>query len=226
MNHPAAKGGIDMGPARDGALKGMRIAMLMTDGVEQVEFTRPRSFLEQHGAEVTLLSPKPRGARVQAYNHAAPGDLFTVEMDVRHARADDFDALVLPGGVANPDGLRMSPEAIAFIGGISRARKPIAAICHGPWPLIDAGIVRGRRVTSWPSLRQDLCNAGATWSDQPVVVDGQLVTSRNPDDIPQFEKALLEQLAGARGIEPCADLPVEGEGLRLDEGQRRPARPA
>lgn len=214
-----------MAPARDGALKGKRIAMLMTDGVEQVEFTRPRSFLEQHGAEVTLLAPKPRGAHVQAYNHAAPGDVFTVEMDVRHARADDFDALVLPGGVANPDRLRLSPEAIAFIRAIARAQKPIAAICHGPWPLIDADVVRGRRVTSWPSLRQDLCNAGATWSDRPVVVDGPLVTSRNPDDIPAFEEALLDRLAGARGDER-ATLPAPRESPRLDEGQRRPAHPA
>jgi len=186
-----------MDPAHGGALNGKRIAMLMTDGVEQVEYTRPRQFLEQHGAQVTLVCPKPRGAQVQGYAHASPGEVFTVEMDVRHARPEDFDALVLPGGVANPDRLRMSEEAIAFIRGIAHAQKPIAAICHGPWPLIDAGVVRGRHVTSWPSLRQDLCNAGAKWSDQPVVVDGRLITSRKPDDIPAFESALLAQLAAA-----------------------------
>jgi protease I len=181
----------------EAVLSGKRIAVLMTDGVEQVEYTRPRRFLEGHGAKVTLVSPKPVGAQVQGYDHATPGESFTVEMDLRHARPADFDALVLPGGVANPDRLRLSHEAIAFIRGFAHAQKPIAAICHGPWPLIDAGVVRGKHVTSWPSLRQDLTNAGAKWSDAPVVVDGRLVTSRKPDDLPAFEQALLAQLTTA-----------------------------
>jgi deglycase len=179
------------------ALQGKRIAMLLTDGVEQVEYTKPREFLERHGAKVTLLSPKKKGDKIQGFNHLTPGDKFTVEMDVREANADQFDALVLPGGVANPDMLRMSKEAIAFISRFGASEKPIAAICHGPWTLIDAGIAKGKRMTSWPTLQQDLRNAGAQWTDEQVVVDGRLVTSRKPDDIPAFDDALLEKLTHA-----------------------------
>ena len=175
-------------------LEGKRIAVLMTDGVEQVEYTKPRQFLEQHGAKVTLLSPKKKGEQVQGFNHLTPAEKFTVELDVREAQPGDFDALVLPGGVANPDMLRLSKESIGFIRAFSQARKPIAAICHGPWTLIDAGVAKGRRMTSWPTLQNDLRNAGAEWSDEEVVVDGQLVTSRKPDDIPAFDQALLEKL--------------------------------
>jgi protease I len=178
--------------AREGSqLQGKRIAVLMTDGVEQVEYTKPRRFLEQHGAQVTLVSPKPKGEQVQGFNHLSPADTFTVELDVKDARPGDFDALVLPGGVANPDQLRLSHEAIGFIREIAREGKPIAAICHGPWTLIDAGIAKGKRLTSWPSLQQDLRNAGAQWSDEPVVVDGKLVTSRKPADIAQFDEAMM-----------------------------------
>lgn len=181
--------------AEQGAtLRGKHVAVLMTDGVEQVEYTKPREFLEQHGARVTLVSPKPKGEKVQGFNHLAPAERFTVEMDVRDARPADFDALVLPGGVANPDQLRLSKEAIAFIREFAREDKPIAAICHGPWTLIDAGIAKGKHLTSWPSLQQDLRNAGAQWSDEPVVVDGKLVTSRKPADIPAFDQALLGKL--------------------------------
>ena len=181
--------------AREGSeLQGKRVAVLMTDGVEQVEYTKPRQFLEQHGARVTLVSPKAKGEKIQGFNHLSPAEKFTVEMDVRDARPADFDALVLPGGVANPDQLRLSKEAIAFIREFAREDKPIAAICHGPWTLIDAGVAKGKHMTSWPSLQQDLCNAGADWSDQPVVVDGKLVTSRKPDDIPAFDDALLRML--------------------------------
>ncbi len=178
-------------------LRGKSVAVLMTDGVEQVEYTGPRKFLEEHGARVTLVSPKSKGEEIQGFNHLLPGDRFTVELDVRDARAGDFDALVLPGGVGNPDRLRLSTQAIAFIREFARENKPIAAICHGPWTLIDAGIVEGKRVTSWPSLKEDLQNAGAQWSDAPVVVDGKLVTSRKPDDIPAFDDALLKELTGA-----------------------------
>ena len=181
------------------ALQGKRIAVLMTDGVEQVEYTQPRQFLEDNGAQVTLIAPKDKGDPVLGFNHMQPGDQFSVEMDVRDARPGDFDALVLPGGVANPDNLRLNDEAITFIREFAREDKPIAAICHGPWTLIDAGIVRGKRMTSWPSLREDLSNAGGEWVDQEVVVDGKLVTSRKPDDIPAFNNALLKELSGRAG---------------------------
>lgn len=186
-----------MEASQGSALQGKRVAVLMTDGVEQVEYTAPRDFLERHGARVTLVSPKPKGEHVQGFNHLSAADRFAVEMDVRDAQAGQFDALVLPGGVANPDQLRLSKEAIAFVREVALADKPIAAICHGPWPLIDAGVVQGKRVTSWPSLREDLRNAGAQWSDEPVVVDGKMITSRKPDDIPAFDEALFEQLTRA-----------------------------
>jgi protease I len=179
------------------ALQGKRVAILMTDGVEQVEYTGPRGFLEQQGAQVTLVSPKPTGDEIQGFNHLTPADKFKVEMDVRDARPADFDALVLPGGVANPDQLRLSMEAITFIREFGRENKPIAAICHGPWTLIDADLVTGKHVTSWPTLQLDLQNAGAQWTDEPVVVDGKLVTSRKPDDIPAFNQALLSELQTA-----------------------------
>jgi protease I len=179
------------------ALRGKRIAMLLTDGVEQVEYTEPRSFLEQQGAQVTLVSPKPAGEDIQGFNHMSPGDKFKVEMTVGNAKPGDFDALVLPGGVANPDQLRLSKEAIAFIRAFGQEDKPIAAICHGPWTLIDAGLAAGKRMTSWPTLQTDLKNAGAQWSDEQVVVDGKLVTSRKPDDIPAFNQAILNELQGA-----------------------------
>lgn len=178
-------------------LLGKRVAFLLADGFEQVEYTGPRHFLEERGAQAVLVSPKPRGSHVQGVQHGLAGRAFAVELEVRHARVEDFDALVLPGGVASPDRLRLSHEAIAFVRGFAHAAKPIAAICHGPWPLIDAGVVAGRHVTSWPSLRVDLVNAGAHWSDAPVVVDGALITSRNPDDLAAFERELLAQLAAS-----------------------------
>jgi protease I len=166
----------------------------MTDGVEQVEYTGPRTFLEQQGATVTLISPKASGEEIQGFNHLAPGDRFRVEMNVRDARPANFDALVLPGGVANPDQLRLSKESIAFIRDFGEEDKPIAAICHGPWTLIDAGIAQAKHMTSWPTLRTDLCNAGAEWTDEQVVVDGKLITSRKPDDIPAFNQALMKEM--------------------------------
>lgn len=179
------------------SLQGKRVAVLMTDGVEQVEYIEPRTFLEQQGATVTLVSPKARGEEIQGFNHLTPGDRFKVEMNVRDARPADFDALVLPGGVANPDQLRLSEESIAFIRNFGEEDKPIAAICHGPWTLIDAGIAQAKHMTSWPTLRTDLCNAGAEWTDEEVVVDGRLITSRKPADIPAFNKALMEELIAA-----------------------------
>jgi deglycase len=180
-----------------GELEGKRVAILMTDGVEQVEYTKPREFLEKHGAKCTLISPKSKGDKIQGFNHLTPGDKFTVELCIKDAKAEDFDVLVLPGGVANPDQLRLSKESITFITQFAKADKPIAAICHGPWTLIDAGIAKGKKMTSWPTLQTDLRNAGAKWVDEEVVVDGTLVTSRKPDDIPAFDEALLERLTHA-----------------------------
>jgi protease I len=176
------------------ALHGKRIAVLMTDGVEQVEYTGPSGFLKEHGAQITLVSPKGKGAQVQGMNHKDKGDSFTVDLDVRDAQAGKFDALLLPGGVGNPDELRLSKESIAFIREFAREDKPIAAICHGPWTLIDADVVKGKQMTSWPSLEVDLRNGGAAWQDKQVVVDGKLVTSRKPDDIPAFNDAFLKVL--------------------------------
>jgi protease I len=183
-------------------LQGKRVAMLMTDGVEQIEYTSPRSYLEERGATVVLLSPKDAGEEVQGFNHLQPGDRFRVEMNVRDANPTDFDALVLPGGVANPDNLRMSREAIDFIRGFDVEDKPVGAICHGPWTLIDAGIATAKHMTSWPSLKRDLTNAGAEWTDDEVVIDARLVTSRKPDDLPAFNDALVKELMMAPGTDP------------------------
>jgi protease I len=183
-------------------LQGKRVAMLMTDGVEQIEYTSPRSFLEEQGATVVLLSPKAAGEEVQGFNHLQPADRFRVEMHVGDARPADFDALVLPGGIANPDQLRMSKEAIAFIRDFDVEDKMVAAICHGPWTLIDAGIATAKHLTSWPSLKRDLTNAGAEWTDDPVVIDARLVTSRRPDDLPAFNDAMLKELLVAAGEDP------------------------
>jgi protease I len=162
--------------------------------VEQIEYTSPRSFLEEHGAKVTLISPKAQGEQVQGFNHFDYGDKFQVEMNVRDANPRDFDALVLPGGVGNPDQLRLSTESIDFIRNFSGEEKPIAAICHGPWTLIDAGVAKASHMTSWPSLQNDLRNAGAEWTDDEVVIDGRLITSRNPGDLPAFNNALMKAL--------------------------------
>ena len=183
-------------------LQGKRVAMLMTDGVEQIEYTSPRSFLEEQGATVVLLAPKATGEEVQGFNHMQPGDRFRVEMNVGDAKPADFDGLVLPGGVANPDQLRLSKEAIAFIREFDGEDKMIAEICHGPWTLIDAGIATGKHLTSWPSLKRDLTNAGAEWSDEAVVLDARLVTSRKPDDLPAFNDMLLKELMIAPGTDP------------------------
>ena len=183
-------------------LQGKRVAMLMTDGVEQIEYTSPRSFLEEQGATVVLLAPKAAGDEVQGFHHMQPADRFRVEMNVGDAKPADFDGLVLPGGVANPDQLRMSKDAIAFIRDFDAEDKMVAAICHGPWTLIDAGIATGKHLTSWPSLKRDLTNAGAEWTDEPVVLDARLLTSRKPDDLPAFNNMLLKELLVAPGTDP------------------------
>ena len=176
------------------ALQGKRVAVLMTDGVEQVEYTGPRSFLEGQGAQVILISPKAVGEAVQGMNHDDMGDTFPVEMNVKDAQPADFDALLLPGGEKNPLELRKSPESIAFIRDFYAEDKPIAAICHAPWVLIDAGIAESRNLTSWPDIQDDMRAAGAEWVDQEVVIDEKLITSRKPDDIPAFNDALLKAM--------------------------------
>jgi protease I len=175
------------------SLKGKKVAILVAEGFEQIELTEPKEALDQAGAETRIVSPK--AGQVQGWNHFDKGDTFNVDVPLARASARDFDALLLPGGVANPDQLRIDAKAVAFVREFFEAGKPVAAICHGLWPLIDAGVVRGRKVTSWPSLKMDLQNAGAEWSDQEVVTDNGLVTSRKPDDIPAFNRKMIEEFA-------------------------------
>ncbi|MGA0605394.1 type 1 glutamine amidotransferase domain-containing protein [Phenylobacterium sp. VNQ135] len=180
----------------DGRLQGRKVAVLATDGFEQVELTKPVEALKNAGAEVHVVSPK--GGQIQGYNHHDKGDQVPVDRELSQVSAQEYQALVLPGGVINPDQLRLEEQAIDFIRDFVRAEKPIAAICHGPWTLIDAGAVDGKTMTSWPSLKNDLRNAGAEWVDQEVVVDGGLVTSRNPDDLPAFCAKMIEEFAEGR----------------------------
>jgi protease I len=171
-------------------VKGCRVAVLATDGVERVELTDTVRALKDEGAHITVISPK--GGEIQSFEHLSPGQKLKADASLDSVKPQDFEALLLPGGVANPDRLRTIPEAVAFVRHFVEARKPIAAICHGPWTLIEAGGVKGRTMTSWPSLKTDLQNAGATWVDRECVVDGNLVTSRKPDDIPAFNRHMLE----------------------------------
>ena len=174
-------------------LNGRTIAILATDGFEQSELTEPKRLLEEAGAQTVVVAPGGV-AKIKGWNKQDWGDSIAVDCDLKDARVDDFDALVLPGGVMNPDRLRIDQQALALVKAFDDAGKPVAAICHGPWTLINAGLVRDRQVTSWPSLRQDLENAGAHWQDRGVVRDGQLITSRKPDDIPAFTAALIDAL--------------------------------
>ena len=177
-------------------LSGLRVAVLATNGVEQVELTEPVKSLRQAGADVTVVSPK--GGTIQGMNHDQKGDQLPVDKELAAVKPDQFDALVLPGGVANPDYLRVNKDAVAFVQHFAQTGKPIAAICHGPWTLIEADAVRGKRMTSWPSLKTDLRNAGADWVDEECVVDGSLVTSRKPDDLRAFNRTIAEVFAAAR----------------------------
>ncbi|WP_433299980.1 type 1 glutamine amidotransferase domain-containing protein [Actinoplanes sp. CA-030573] len=169
-----------------------RVAFLATDGVEEVEYTEPRKAVEDAGGTAELLSIKD--GEIQAVNHMDKGGTYPVEKQVADADPADYDALVLPGGVANPDFLRTDTAAVRFVRDFFATGKPVAAICHGPWTLVEAGVVNGRTLTSWPSLHTDITNAGGKWVDEEVHVDGQLITSRKPDDIPAFNRALLEKL--------------------------------
>ena len=177
-------------------LANKRVAILVSDGFEQVELTWPREALEEAGAQTSIVSPKD--GEVEGWNHYDKGDKFPVDVPLAEANMDDFDALLLPGGVANPDQLRMDPDAVDFVKQFAAAGKPIAVICHGPWTLVEAGVVKGRRMTSWPSVKTDLVNAGADWVDEAVVVDNGLISSRNPGDIPAFNERMIEEFAEGR----------------------------
>ena len=174
-----------------------RVAILVEDGFEEIELVKPRQALDGAGAETAIVSP--RSDRVRAWSFTDWSDYFKVDVPLDRARPDDFDALLLPGGVISPDKLRLQPQAVAFVEAFFSAGKPVASICHGPWTVIEAGAARGRRVTSWPSLRTDLVNAGAMWVDEEVVVDQGLATSRKPDDIPAFNRAMIDLFGRARG---------------------------
>lgn len=170
-----------------------KVAFLVaTEGIEQVELTEPWKAVEQAGHTPVLVSTE--SGEVQAFNHLDKADTFSVDVVVSDAEVGDYDALVLPGGVANPDALRTEQDAVSFVRTFVESGKPVAAICHAPWTLIEADVLRGRTLTSWPSLQTDLRNAGATWEDREVVIDDNLITSRNPDDIPAFSKALTDAL--------------------------------
>jgi deglycase len=179
-------------------LNDMRIAILVAEGFEQVELTEPRKALDDAGAQTKIVSPAVD--HVQGWNHFEKADRFRVDVPLTSARAEDFDALLLPGGVVNPDQLRINTSAVDFVRAFFNAGKPVAAICHGPWTLIDAGVARGRKMTSWPSLKADLTNAGAAWVDEEVVCEQGLVTSRKPKDIPAFNQKMLELFEKSRDL--------------------------
>lgn len=175
-------------------LQGRKVAFLVApEGIEQVELTEPWRALEEAGAEVELLSTD--SGEVQAFNHLDKADTFPVDRTVSDASVDGYDGLVLPGGVANPDFLRMDEDAVGFVRDFVRSGKPVAAICHAPWTLVEAGVVSGKRLTSWPSLQTDVRNAGGEWVDEEVVTDGNLTTSRNPDDLPAFNARIVEEFS-------------------------------
>ena len=184
-------------------LDGKRVAILATDGFEQAELTEPMKALQEAGAKTEIVSVK--SGQIQGWKHFDKADFFKVDKTVDQAKPDDYDALMLPGGVANPDQLRLHPNAIRFIKAFVDAKKPIAAICHGPWTLIDAGAAKGRKMTSWPSLQTDLRNAGANSVDQEVVTDNGLVTSRKPADIPAFNRKMIEEFAEGKHVRQKAE---------------------
>jgi protease I len=215
-------------------LKGKKVAILATDGVEQVELVEPRKALDAAGAVTHLVSPKK--GEIQAFNHLDKGDKLPVDRSLDDAHAADYSALMLPGGVANPDALRMDPKAVQFVREFLVSDKPVAAICHAPWLLVEADGVAGRTLTSWPSLKTDIENAGGTWVDQPVHVDEKLITSRKPADIPYFNKQMVREFGNrldeARVDEmseqsfPASDPPpgpasIGGEGAAVSPNRPR-----
>ncbi len=183
-------------------LQGIKVAILATDGFEQVELLKPREALQQAGAETKVVSPKDD--RIRGWDMTEWGDEISVDLPLNNARAEEFDALLLPGGVINPDKLRIEPKAVAFVKSFFDSGKPVAAICHGPWSVIEAGAARGRRIASWPSLKTDIRNAGAEWVDQETVVDDNLVSARKPDDIPAFNRAMIELFSRSQQKRPAA----------------------
>src|SRR5581483_7469389 len=186
-------------------ITGKKVAILVAEGFEQVEMTKPREALDKAGAETAIVSPAKD--EVQGWNHFDKGDRFAVDVPLEEANADEFDALLLPGGVANPDQLRAMPKAVEFVKRFVDSGKPIGVICHGPWTLIEAGAVKGRTMTSWPTLKTDLMNAGARWVDQEVVTDRGIVSSRKPDDIPAFSRKLIEEIGEGRHAQRRAAQP-------------------
>jgi protease I len=185
-----------------GQIHGRKIAILVTDGFEYVELVKPRKALDDAGASTSIVSPKID--LVRSWDFTDWGDELPVDVPLDRTSSADFDALLLPGGVINPDSLRIQPKAISFVKSFFDAGKPVAAICHGPWTIINAGAARGRRMTSWPSLEIDLRNAGAQWVDEEAVTDQGLVTSRKPDDIPAFNRAMVELFTRAQARQPAA----------------------
>jgi len=197
-------------------LRGRKIAFLATDGVEQVELTEPWKAIKAAGAQPELISLKP--GKIQGVNGMDKADSFPVDWVVSEARAEDYDALVLPGGVANPDFLRTNPDAVRFAKSFFQAGKPVGAICHGPWSLVEADVVRGRTLTSWPSLRTDIRNAGGTWVDREVQTDNGLVTSRKPDDLPAFCRKIVEEFAEGHHRLQAQMVAGAGQGAEARQG--------
>ncbi|MGA8731639.1 MAG: type 1 glutamine amidotransferase domain-containing protein [Terracidiphilus sp.] len=175
------------------SLNGKKIAVLATDGFEQVELMEPRKALDKEGATTVVISPK--SGEIKGWNHTDWGQTVKVDKTIESANPNDYDALLLPGGVMNPDHLRMEPKVVNFVRQFVATGKPVAAICHAPWTLIEADVLRGKTVTSWPSLKTDLKNAGAKWVDEEVVTDGQFIFSRKPDDIPAFNRAIVQSVS-------------------------------
>jgi protease I len=190
-----------------GSLRGKRIAILATDGYEQAELLEPKKALEEAGATAEIVAPK--SGEIKGWDMKDWGGKVKVDKTLDEAHVQEYDALVLPGGVMNPDHLRMEPKAVRFVKEFAGTGRPVAAICHGPWALIEAGVISGKTLTSWPSLKTDLKNAGANWVDKEVVIDGQFISSRNPDDLPAFNKAIIA------AIEAGSHRAVEGAGRRL-----------
>jgi protease I len=193
-----------------GKLDGKKIAVLFTDGVEQVELDKPTEALKGEGADPQFITLE--AGEVQAFNHLDHGDKIKVDTAVADVDASDYDALLLPGGVANPDFLRMDDDAVSFVRSFVEQKKPIAVICHGPWTLVEADVLKGRTITSWPSLQTDIKNAGGKWVDEEVVVDEGLVSSRKPDDIPAFNEKMIEEFCEGEHEEMAASASESSSG--------------
>ncbi len=201
--------------AAEKQLLGKRVAILATDGVERVELLEPRKALDEAGARTVVVSPKT--GKIKSWEHGQWGDDILVDQSLDNVRADDFDALLLPGGVMNPDRLRQNENAVQFVRSFFDAGKPVAAICHAPWMLVEAVVVAGRTLTSWPSLRTDIRNAGGEWVDREVVTDEGLVTSRKPDDIPAFNRKMIEEFAeGLHEPQPTSVRLERSADVRID----------